>query len=92
MEFIELKEITKEHLKDYWQIFAVDGSSEFARKVWDSQRILPFVGRDDPGTLVKVLYVQVADLKDSSVQPLLDKLSALDHMGSRRIVKEMVDG
>lgn len=89
MEVIELKDLTKEHLDKHWQILAVDGSREWARKVWDSCRLLPFVGRDHPGTLVTELYVQVTDLKDSSVQPLIDKLSALDHMGSRRIIKEM---
>ena len=45
MEVIELKDLTKEHLDKHWQILAVDGSREWARKVWDSCRLLPFVGR-----------------------------------------------
>jgi hypothetical protein len=90
MNEIDLDALSAEHLKRYWFISATAGSGDQAetRRVWDSRRLVPFVGPSQLGTLVEELFVRMPGLDDKDLEPLVRKLSGLDRHGAQRIKME----
>jgi hypothetical protein len=71
--------LSREHLNDFWFIEAVAGFGDDATRelVWDSKRLLPFVGPNDAGTELKTLFVRVESLDKVSLQSIKAKIEQL---------------
>jgi hypothetical protein len=82
MHVVRTEDLTPEHLREFWFIHAVTidastGAVTGEEAVWDSKRLVPFVGPESEGTLIKTLYVSVPSLEETDVQPLRDKIVRL---------------
>jgi hypothetical protein len=77
---VRTEDLTREHLREFWFIEAVTGDGDDAERmrVWESSRLLPFVGPEVKGTELKTLYVWVPSLEEADLQPLRDKIAALE--------------
>jgi len=86
VHILKPEELTPQHLDDNWSILAVDDAMEFAREIWNSRRLLPFVSQDLPGTMTSRLYVHVPSLDDEGVRHAVSKLRQIDPSKFDRIV------
>jgi hypothetical protein len=79
MTEIRIEDLRREHLKDFWFIEAIAGFGDGATRVrvWESNRLLPFVDQNHAGTEVRTLFVRVASLDEADLQPLNAKIEQL---------------
>ena len=82
MTEMTLETLTRTDLTRHQDIFAVTPSHE-RKRVWDSRRLLPFVGSDHPGTLVERGYIHVESFAPEHLAPLYAKLTEIH--GDRRL-------
>jgi hypothetical protein len=86
MDILKVEELTDQHLKEYWSIFAIDDKEDFAREIWNSRRLLPFVSAQHEGTMVKQLYVRVPSLDDAGIEHAIRHLREIDFVSRDRTV------
>ena len=77
MTEIRMEDLSREHLKEFSFIEAIVGFGDDAtrERVWDSNRLPPFLGALVGGAEVKTLYVRVAD--EAGLQSLKAKIEQL---------------
>jgi hypothetical protein len=84
---ISLDQLCAEHLRRYWSIYAVDGQGAREVKVWDGNKLLPFMARaEEPELAIRELHILTGDFDDLHLAPLVQRIAALDPYGSQRII------
>jgi hypothetical protein len=86
VEIIALDQLSAEHLRRYWSIYAVDNLRACEVKVWDGNKLLPFVARETPVCAIGELHILVGGLNEVHLAPVIQRIVALDPYGSGRIV------
>ncbi len=82
MTEMTLETLTRMDLIRHQDIYAVTPNNE-GKLVWDSRRLLPFVGPDHPGTLIEHGYIHVKSFAPEYLAPLYAMLTEID--GDRRL-------
>ncbi len=75
MYVVRTEDLTREHLRDFWFIDAITDGERM--RVWESGRLVPFVGPEAKGTELRTLSALVPSLEEADLQPLMDKIAAL---------------
>lgn len=85
MDRVSIAALQRNHLAENYSILVATAESLYAEEVWNSRRMGPSCSSDSPGTPTPVLCVEVPLLNTETIAALIEKISALDPLGSRRI-------